>query len=331
MGYGYLGTSPFPDRYDIVNRRGGGPRGGFAFTSGPTEGNYPSTILPSPTFNLGELGFSDGGWNPEGLQYTNRPRQMRLGGLRNGWPHQVFFVRSRQVFFRNLYGPIASDEATPRAPTVVLNGSKSIHGVLSVSSRHELNAPRRLTVHISSVVGRRAGVAQIGDTIQVYAAPRRWANPPLIFTGFVSDLEENTNEVILTCLDPLGFLTNETILNDELLIQGDAASVIKGIVAQSSYSPPIGRISTQSLVSVPTGLVLKGKTLLEAVQTVLGFINIAPAPMTIYADSKGYIHLRSLAEVDDANLTPLVAGRMPRTAVPTGLLPNECGACQGRP
>lgn len=329
FGYGYHGQSPFPDRYDIVNRRGGGPRGGFSFTSGPTEGNYPSTILPSPTFNLGELGFSDGGWNPEGLQYTNRPRRMRLGGLRNGWPHRVFFVRSRQVFFRNLYGPISTDEATPRAPTVVINGSKPIHGILSVSARHELNAPRRLTVRVSSVVGRRAGVAKIGDTIQVYAAPRRWANPPMIFTGFVSDLEENTNEVVLTCLDPLGFLTNEHILNDELLVKGDAAAVIKGIIAQSSYAPPIGRISTESLVSVPSGLVLKGKTLLDAVQTVLGFINIAPTPMTIYADSKGYIHLRELAEVDDANLTPLVAGRMPRTAVPQDFYPTSVERVKG--
>jgi hypothetical protein len=145
----------------------------------------------------------------------------------------------------------------------------------------------------------------------------------------VSDLEETTNEVVLTCLDPLGFLTNETILNDELLVRGDAASVIKGIVAQSSYAPPIGRISTESLVSVPSGLVLKGKTLLDAVQTVLGFINIAPAPMTIYADGKGYIHLRSLAEVDDSSLTPLVAGRMPRTAVPQDFYPTSVERVKG--
>lgn len=329
FGYGYMGTSPFPDRYDIVNRRGGGPRGGFAFTSGPTEGNYPSTILPSPTFNLGELGFSDGGWNPEGLQYTNRPRQMRLTGLRNGWPHKVFFVRSRQVFFRNLYGPIASDEATPRAPTVVINGSTPIHGILAVDSQHDLNTPRRLRVKISSVVGRRSGIANIGDTVQVYAAPRRWANPPLVFTGFISDVEETSNEVVLTCLDTLGFLTNEVLLSDNLVISGDAASVIKGIIAQSSYAPPIGRISTESLVSVPSGLKLEGKTLLDAVQTVLGFINIAPAPMTIYADEKGYIHLRSLAEQDSTSLTPLVGGRMPRTDVPQDFYPTEVERIRG--
>jgi hypothetical protein len=322
-GYNYHGKSPFPDRYDIVNRRGGGPRGGFAYTTGPTEGNYPSTILPSPTFNLGELGFTDGGWNPEGLQYTNRPRKMRLTGLRNSWPHRAFFVRSRQVFFRNVYGPMSTDEATPQAPTVVLNGMKSIHGILSVSSQHDMNAPRRLSVRISSIAGRRSGMAKIGDTIQVYAAPRKWANPPLIFTGFVSDITETSNDVSLTCLDTLGFLANETITSESIAINSDAASVLKSIIAGSSYAPPIGRISTESLVSVPSGIKLKGKTRLNAVQMVLGFINISPQPMNIMCDADGYIILRKLDEVDSASITPLVAGRLPRTDVPQDFYPTK--------
>ena len=323
FGYHYSGKSSFPDRYDVVSRRGGGPRGGFAFTTGPTEGNYPQTILPSPTFNLGVLGFSDGGFNPEGLQYTNRPRSMRLTGLRNGWPHRAFFVRSRQVMFRNVYGPISTDEATPQAPTVVLNGSKPLRGVLGISATHQLNAPRQLSVAISSVCGRRASVAKIGDTVQVYATPRRWANPPLIFTGFVSDIEETTDQITLTCLDSLGFLSNETILNENIVVKGDAASIIKSVIAGSSYAPPIGRISTESRVTVPSGITLKGKTRLAAIQTVLGFINIAPTPMTIYADERGYIHLRKLQEVDDTDLTPLVAGRMPRTDTPQDFYPTS--------
>ncbi|MBL98010.1 MAG: hypothetical protein CMF52_09355 [Legionellales bacterium] len=323
FGYHYSGKSSFPDRYDVVSRRGGGPRGGFAFTTGPTEGNYPQTILPSPTFNLGVLGFSDGGFNPEGLQYTNRPRTMRLTGLRNGFPHRAFFVRSRQVMFRNVYGPISTDEATPQAPTVVLNGSKPLRGVLGISATHQLNAPRQLSVAISSVCGRRASVAKIGDTVQVYATPRRWANPPLIFTGFVSDIEETTDQVTLTCLDSLGFLSNETILNENIVVKGDAASIIKSVIAGSSYAPPIGRISTESRVTVPSGITLKGKTRLAAIQTVLGFINIAPTPMTIYADERGYIHLRKLQEVDDTDLTPLVAGRMPRTDTPQDFYPTS--------
>lgn len=316
FGYHYHGKSPFPDKYDIVNRRGGGGRGGFSFTTGPTEGNYPQTILPSPTFNLGKLGFSDGGFNPEGLQYTNRPKRMRLTGLRNGWRHKVFFVRSRQVMFRNVYGPISTDEATPQAPTVLLNGSRPIQGITTISSQHRLNTPRSVSVTIASMAGRRAGIGKIGDTIQVYATPRRWANPPLVFTGYISDIEESATSVTLHCLDSLGFLTNETILTDTAIAKGDAAALIKQIIAGSSYAPPIGRISTLSRVSVPSGISLKGKTRLAAIQTVLGFINIAPTPMTIYADGDGYIHLRPLQEIDSTDLTPLVAGRLPRTDVP---------------
>ena len=328
-GYNYHGKSPFPDRYDIVNRRGGGPRGGFAFTTGPTEGNYPQTILPSPTFNLGELGFSDGGWNPEGLQYTNRPRKMRLTGLRNSWPHRAYFVRSRQVFFRNVYGPMSTDEATPRAPTVIINGSKPIHGILKLSSSDQLNAPRRLSVAISSVAGRRAGSAKVGDTIQVFAAPRQWANPPLIFTGFVSDVTETANDIQLTCLDTLGFLTNETITEENIAVNADAAAVLKAIVAGSTYSPPIGRISTASLVTVPSGLTLKGKTRMDALQEVLGFINVSPTPMNIFSDAQGYINLKKLPEVDSATTTPLVAGRLPRTDVPQDFYPTAVEANNG--
>ena len=319
FGYHYHGKSPFPDKYDIVNRRGGGGRGGFSFTTGPTEGNYPQTILPSPTFNLGKLGFSDGGFNPEGLQYTNRPKRMRLTGLRNGWRHKVFFARSRQVMFRNVYGPLSIDEATPQAPTVILNGSRPIKGIVAISSQHNLNTPRSVSVQITSTAGRRAGIGKIGDTIQVYATPRRWANPPLIFTGYISDIEETSSIVTLNCLDSLGFLTNETVLDDSMITKGDAAAMIKQIIAGSSYSPPIGRISTLSEVAIPSGISLKGKTRLAAIQTVLGFINIAPTPMTIYSDEQGYIHLRGLKEIDDTALTPMVAGRLPRTDVPQDL------------
>jgi len=224
--------------------------------------------------------------------------------------------------FRNVYGPISTDEATPNAPTVVLNGSNPLKGVLSISSSHQLNSPRQLSVSISSVVGRRASVAKIGDTIQVYATPRRWANPPLLFTGFVSDIEEGADSIILTCLDSLGFLSNETLLNENIVVKGDCASIIKSIIAGSSYAPPIGRISTQSRVTVPSGIKLKGKTRLNAVQTVLGFINIAPTPMSLYSDERGYIHLRKLQEVNDSDLTPLIAGRMPRTATPQDFYPT---------
>ena len=260
-GFGYLYTtaSIFPDQYDLTSRRGGGPRGGFAFTTGPTEGNYPTSVLPNPTFNLGKLGYSNGGWNPEGLQWMNRPRQFQLGNLRNNWPHKVFFVRSRQVMGRTIYGQIAEDEATPRQPTVMLNGSRPLHGVRKITSKEEMNSPRTLSITVSSVAGRRSGVASLGETIQVYLAPRMWSNPPLIFTGFVSGIEETSDEIKLTCMDALGFLANEYITEELSAGVGNIASLIKEIVADSSYKPPIGRMMAELPFTIPVGLKYKAR------------------------------------------------------------------------
>ena len=49
----------------------------------PTEGPYPTSVLPQPQFNLGVLGFSNGGWTHTTM--TNRPKRMLLQGLRNSW------------------------------------------------------------------------------------------------------------------------------------------------------------------------------------------------------------------------------------------------------
>ena len=47
FGYHYYSKSPFPDSYDIVHRRGGGPRGGFAHNV--TNGRSISNIGSSST------------------------------------------------------------------------------------------------------------------------------------------------------------------------------------------------------------------------------------------------------------------------------------------
>jgi hypothetical protein len=329
FGYNYYGGVPVADRYSIVNRRGGGPRGGFAMTSGPTEGNYPSSILPSPTFNLGVLGFSDGGFNPEGLQYTNRPREVKLTGLRNGWAHKVFFARSRQVMFRNLYGPISETEATPKAPTVVINGNRPLGGVLSISTIDRLNAPRQATISVSSICGRRTGMAKIGDTIQIYAAPRMWANPPLVFTGIVTDLAENINSLSIVVTDALGVLANEIIGKDEFVGMGDAAAVIKSIIAKSSYSLPIGRIAVQSKIFVPTDLNLTNKSRLAGVQTVLQMIQQSPNPYLLNVNEDGYVQMKALPEIDDTSVQPLTAGSLPRTDKPLDFHPTNVSKSSG--
>lgn len=322
FGYLYATGSIFPDQYDLTSRRGGGPRGGFAFTTGPTEGNYPTSVLPNPTFNLGKLGYSNGGWNPEGLQWMNRPRQFQLGNLRNNWPHKVFFVRSRQVMGRTIYGQIAEDEATPKQPTVMLNGSRPLHGVRKITSKEEMNSPRTLSITVSSVAGRRSGVASLGETIQVYLAPRMWSNPPLIFTGFVSGIEETSDEIKLTCMDALGFLANEYITEELNAGVGNIASLIKEIVADSSYKPPIGRMMAELPFTIPVGLKYKGKTRLQAIQSVLNYVNSAPRQYQIYADAYGYINVAEKRELHDSTLTPYVAGRIPRTSVPQDFYPT---------
>jgi len=316
FGYNYQGKSGFPDQHDIVARRGGGPRGGFAMTTGPTEGAYPTAILPQPVFNLGRLGFSNGGWNPEGLQWTNRPKRMRLGGLRNGWAHRVFFARSRRVMFRNLFGAISEDEATPLCPTVVVNGMNDLHGILSVSMDKTFNAPTICSIEVNNPSGRRTGTIVVGDTIQIYAAPRTWADPPLVFTGYVSEINESTESISVRCSDALGYLGIEVIKSEPHYYQTDAATVIKDFIANSNYSPPIGRILNQSFVILPAGILFAGMTRLKAVQGILNIINSTPNLIQLYCSPDGMICMKRLKEVHDSTTIPYVGGRLPRTASP---------------
>ena len=331
VGFGYMGFqgNQFPDNYDISTRRGGGPRGGFSFTTGPTEGNYPTGILPSPTFNLSKLGYSNGGYNPEGLQWTNRPKRIALQGLRNNAAHRVFFARSRRVMFRNLYGPVAEDEATPKPTTVLVNGMLSLSGVKSIRCSRTYNAPASLTIEVNSIAGRRSGVVKLGDTVQVFAAPRAWAEPPLVFTGFVSDMEETSTSVKLVCLDTLGYLTKEIITSELSYQETDAGVVIRDIVAGSSYGPPIGKISTQTRVILPSTVKFKGKTRLAAIQTILDVVNNTPNKVLLQVGTDGYVNLVRLREVEDTNLKPYVAGRLPRTNVPQDLYPIEITRDEG--
>lgn len=323
FGYHYHGSSPFPDTYDIIGRRGGGPRGGFAMTTGPTEGAYSSAILPQPTFNLGRLGYSNGGWNPEGLQWTNRPKRMTLGGLRNGWAHKVFFARSRRVMNRNLYGQLARDEATPRAPTVIVNGNHNLHGVLNVRMTRNMNSPSRVSIELNNTAGRRSGTIKSGDTIQVYASPRQWANPPLVFTGFVAELSESNQSIQITALDSLGYLSREVIDVNPSYYQADAATVIKDIIANSAYAPPIGRIVNQSFVILPEGMNFVGQSRLQAIQAILSVINSTPNLLSLRADKTGIISLERLRAVEDTATIPFIAGRVPKTIVPQDFYPSE--------
>lgn len=322
-GYHYHSTSPWTDLYDIVTRRGGGPRGGFSYTTGPTEGTYPSSILPQPTFNLGTLGFTNGGWNPEGLQWTNRPKRMRLHGLRNGWPHKVYFCRSRQVMFRNVYGTMATEDATPNAPLVLINGTSQLNGIRSIGSKENENSPVRLTIQVNNTFGRRSGIVKVGDTVQVFCAPRTWANPPLVFTGFVAELEETETNLTLYCDDNLGLLASEYLTTEPTLDKSDVANVIKAIIAGSSYSIPMQKITTETGLVIPQGMKFVGKSRLGAIQSCLKIIASSPKRASIRCDNQGFIELFLLTDLNDANISPYIGGRMPRTDVPQDLYPTS--------
>ena len=149
-----------------------------------------------------------------------------------------------------------------------------------------------------------------------------WSNPPLIFTGFVSGIEETSDEIKLTCMDALGFLANEYITEELSAGVGNIASLIKEIVADSSYKPPIGRMMAELPFTIPVGLKYKGKTRLQAIQSVLNYVNSAPRQYQIYADAYGYINVAEKRELHDSTLTPYVAGRIPRTSVPQDFYPT---------
>jgi len=149
-----------------------------------------------------------------------------------------------------------------------------------------------------------------------------WSNPPLIFTGYVAVIEETSTNIRLTCLDALGFLTNEYITEEPAHANGNISTMIKSIVAESSYKPPIARIISDFRFNLPTGLKFKGKTRLAAIQTLLSFVNSGPVQYQIYADAYGYVHVAQKKELHDSNVTPYVAGRVPKTTVPHDFYPT---------
>ncbi len=328
LGFNYLGSSSWSGRYDITSRRGGGARGGFAYTTGPTEGTYPTSVLPQPTFDLGNLGYTNGGWNPEGLKYTNRPKHLRLNGLRNGVVHKVMFARSRQVMFRNVYGPVSSDFAKPQAPLVVVNGNKPLKGIVSINITREPDTPTLVSIVMSSVHGERTGTAQEFDTVQVFLGPENMNNPPLVFTGYVSQVKETDSQLTLLCKDALGFLELETLTREFNYPQEDASAIIRAIIGESAYAIPVNGLIQKSRMFLPTGITLKGKTRLAAVQTIMSSINAGSRTMTLNTDPKGLPRLDVLVEPKDA-VAPLRGGEHPRTDIPLDVIPISIVRNQG--
>ena len=88
-------------------------------------------------------------------------------------------------------------------------------------------------------------------------------------------------------------------------------------------------LKNESLITLPQGLTFKGQTRLSAIQSILNVINSTPNKFQIYASPEGYIIVRKLREVNDANLIPFIAGRIPRTADTQDFYPTEIERLSG--
>ncbi len=135
---------------------------------------------------------------------------------------------------------------------------------------------------------------------------------------------------MLTAPDSLGYLGLEPVSSNPTFFQSDASAVIRDIVANSSYKPPLGRITANTNVFLPSGMKFAGKTRLASVQLVLGVINETPNLFRINADAQGRIQLMKLPDLDDPDIQPYIAGRMPRTSTPQDFYPTNIERVEGQ-
>jgi len=209
--------------------------------------------------------------------------------------------------FRNVYGPMSTTEATPRAPIVVVNGMENISGIVSIKSSGSVNSPTEIIVEINNPKGKRSGKFKEYDTVQVFCSPRLVSEPPLIFTGYISGIVER-DVIRLTCLDTLGYLGLEPILDKVDYTRVDAAQVVREIVAGSSYPIGLGRMMTTSRIVLPSGMNFVGKTRLEAIQTVLDFANSSPRKLLLSVDERGNLSMNEMPD-PQTETSPLIGGR----------------------
>ena len=110
----------------------------------------------------------------------NWPKSLRLGGLKTVGA-QVFFA-VKQILYRNIYGEISEDEGI-ELPYGCCKWFRVIEGITSISCSEGLNTKYEYRNFQYSREGRNC---KCWNTVQVYLSPNNWANPPLIYTGYVS-------------------------------------------------------------------------------------------------------------------------------------------------
>jgi len=210
--------------------------------------------------------------------------------------------------------------------------SVTTNGVKSIKVKQKLNSPREAIISFSNVRGKRAFKIARGDRIRIDASPVSWGasseNPkPPVFYGFCLDVESTDKEFRVVGIDTLGWLTNEILLSNPLIIQtgADGADILKEIVGSSSYSlvPSLAKMLNKTNVKIPTTLNLKGQNRLEAMLTVLNIVNCTPALFRLKGNLKEkYVEFDRLRTVDDTTVVPYVAGRFPRTSAPLDFIPT---------
>jgi len=183
---------------------------------------------------------------------------------------------------------------------VMVNGIHVLDGVISITCDARLNSPRVMTIVVNSPHGKRVREVQSHDTIQIYASPRHWADPPIIFTGFVSDTSSTSDSFTIVALDPIGYLGLEPVMTTPTWYEADVIHIIRDVIANSTYPISIDRMLAESRIRIPEDIDLQYKTRLDAIQTLLDLVNHTPRRLRLWADVNGRINLTLQANPDTA-------------------------------
>ena len=198
---------------------------------------------------------------------------------------------------------------------VTINGSTNQDGIISIRVKRSINAPAQLTLAVNSVRGSRAFEIKRGDTIKIQASPHIHSIIPTIFYGFVTEVDQSNNRMIVNALDTLGRLGQEYITTNPLAVADDVAGVISEIISGSSYSLSIDRIIGHTGIRLPDNMNFIGKTRLAAVQMLLQILDNSPNSFMISADETGIL-MRKIFDPFTTGTgypTALVGGRFPAT------------------
>jgi len=202
-------------------------------------------------------------------------------------------------------------------------------GIKAISVRHSFNAPSVATVTINNATGLSQDKVRRGHELRIVAFPTVRATSTgssyFCFRGKITEVDVTSSAFTITAQDHLGLLGNEilTVNPTTIATKTDAASIIKQIVAESSYDIAIDQMIGETRIVMSPGLSLVGKTRLSAIQYIMGQVNVTPVRYRILGKQKSLnIALERLPDIDDTTYTPYIAGRIPRTSAALDFYPT---------